>query len=76
MLKQKASLPASFQFDMTCYSPNRRVGLTSDFTNSDLTRFISQLLDDYTTIRFLRVLSNFQCLSFNANSELPLKFQR
>lgn len=39
------------QFDMTCYSPNKVVGLTADFTNRALTSFIGSLLEEYTGVR-------------------------
>jgi leucyl aminopeptidase len=56
------------QFDMTCYSVARTVGLTADFTDADLTRFIGQLISTYTTVSSARSVCGYGCsdhASFN-----------
>jgi len=66
--QRQIDVVAMTQFDMTCYSTARTVGLTSDFTDAELTRFISQLISTYTTMNSARSVCGYGCsdhASFN-----------
>jgi leucyl aminopeptidase len=49
------------QFDMTCFSAARTIGMTSDFTDATLSRFIQQLVGEYTTINFANSVCGYGC---------------
>lgn len=61
------------QFDMTCYSPNRLVGMTNDFTSPALTSFLGKLLAEYTNIEGEESTCGYGCsdhASFTAQGYL------
>lgn len=59
------------QFDMVCYSPRRTVGITSDFTNPQLSSFITQLITSYTNMQHAPSRCGYACSdhgSWNRNN--------
>lgn len=69
--RENRNVVSMVQFDMVCYSVNKRVGITRDFTDRPLSNFVIQLIQEYTTMGFADSTCGYACSdhgSWNRNN--------